>query len=55
MLEVDGFIQDVRTLPLEIQVEAFAKGLIPYVPALYQQAEGPGSGDGGSAPGGRQS
>ena len=34
MVEVDGFIQDVRDLPLEIQVEACAKGLIPYVPAL---------------------
>ncbi|MFM9104067.1 MAG: DUF6398 domain-containing protein, partial [Cyanobium sp.] len=28
MVEVDGFILDVRSLPLEIQVEACAKGLI---------------------------
>lgn len=42
MLEVDGFVQDVRTLPLEIQVEAFAKGLIPYVPALRDQSPGQG-------------
>jgi len=34
MLEVNGFILDIRTMPLEIQVEACAKGLIPYVPAL---------------------
>lgn len=34
MLEVDGFIRDVRSLPLDIQLEACAKGLIPYVPAL---------------------
>jgi hypothetical protein len=33
-VEVDGFIRDVRQLPLEIQLEACAKGLIPYVPAL---------------------
>jgi hypothetical protein len=38
MLEVDGFIRDVRSLPLEIQIEACAKGLIPYVPALRDQA-----------------
>ena len=39
MLEVDGFILDIRTLPLEIQVEAYARGLIPYVPALRQADE----------------
>ncbi|MEB3260773.1 MAG: DUF6398 domain-containing protein, partial [Cyanobacteriota bacterium] len=33
MLEVDGFIRDVRTLPLEVQEKAHALGLIPYVPA----------------------
>jgi len=38
MLEVDGFILDVRSLPLAIQIEACAKGLIPYVPALRDQA-----------------
>lgn len=38
MLEVNGFILDVRSLPLEIQVEACAKGLIPYVPALRDRA-----------------
>ncbi|MEB3316783.1 MAG: DUF6398 domain-containing protein [Cyanobacteriota bacterium] len=44
MLEVDGFIVDVRTLPLEIQMEACAKGLIPYVPALRGQGRETGSG-----------
>lgn len=44
MLEVDGFIVDVRTLPVEIQAEACAKGLIPYVPALRDKARGTGSG-----------
>lgn len=38
MVEVDGFILDVRSLPLEIQLEACAKGLIPYVPALRDRA-----------------
>ncbi len=40
ILEVDGFLRDVRTLPIEIQAEACAKGLIPYVPALAEQARG---------------
>jgi len=38
MVEVDGFILDVRSLPLEVQLEACAKGLIPYVPALRDRA-----------------
>lgn len=38
MVEVDGFICDVRSLPLEIQLEACARGVIPYVPALRDQA-----------------
>jgi hypothetical protein len=37
MLEVNGFMVDVRTLPVEIQAEACAKGLIPSVPALRNQ------------------
>jgi hypothetical protein len=32
MLEVNGFMVDVRHMPLEVQDIAFAKGLIPYVP-----------------------
>ena len=38
MLEVDGFLRDVRSLTLEIQVEACATGLISSVPALRDQA-----------------
>ncbi len=30
---VNGFIMDARNAPLEIQEIAFAKGLIPYIPA----------------------
>jgi hypothetical protein len=32
MISINGFIADVRHLPLEIQEEAFRKGLIPYIP-----------------------
>jgi hypothetical protein len=33
MLEVNGLIMDVRRAPREVQTVAFAKGLIPYIPA----------------------
>lgn len=33
MLSVNGFIVDIRTQPRELQIEAFQKGLIPYIPA----------------------
>lgn len=33
-LEVDDLIVDVRHVPLDIQVTAFQRGLIPYIPAL---------------------
>jgi hypothetical protein len=32
MVMVNGFIVDVRTLPREVQEEAYHKGLIPYLP-----------------------
>jgi hypothetical protein len=32
MLEVNGFVIDVRHAPREIQEEAFRRGLIPYIP-----------------------
>ena len=32
MLEVNGFIQDIRNLPREVQEIAFENGLIPYIP-----------------------
>jgi hypothetical protein len=34
MVEVDGFIVDVRQMSLAVQQVAYQKGLIPYVPAL---------------------
>ena len=32
LVQLNGFLVDVRTLDREIQEEAFRKGLIPYVP-----------------------
>src|SRR5271155_5031267 len=34
IIEVNGLAVDARHVPFEIQVEAFQRGLIPYVPAL---------------------
>jgi hypothetical protein len=33
MLEVNGFLMDIRMAPREAQVVAYEKGLIPYIPA----------------------
>lgn len=33
-VQVDGLPYDARQLPVEIQVDAYLKGIIPYVPAL---------------------
>jgi hypothetical protein len=33
MAEVNGFLVDLREMPREVQEIAFAKGLIPYIPA----------------------
>jgi hypothetical protein len=38
MVKVDGFIRDARHLPLEIQEIAYAKGLIPSIPALNESS-----------------
>ena len=32
LLEVDGILVDARQLPVYLQVQAFKKGLIPYIP-----------------------
>ena len=32
MVEVNGFVIDIRHAPVELQEEAFRRGLIPYVP-----------------------
>ena len=33
MAEVNGLLVDVRDMPREVQVIAYEKGLIPYIPA----------------------
>ncbi len=37
MVSVDGYILDARALPFPIQVEAYQKGLIPYVPGINME------------------
>jgi hypothetical protein len=37
MLEVNGFLMDIRHAPREVQEIAFHKGLIPYIPADRQK------------------
>lgn len=41
LLEVNGFVMDVRTLPREVQQIAFEDGLIPYIPADREQVPPP--------------
>ena len=38
MLEVNGFLMDIRMAPREAQAVAYEKGLIPYIPADRQEA-----------------
>ena len=40
MLEVNGFLMDVRSAPRELQEAAYEKGLIPYIPADRDETEG---------------
>jgi hypothetical protein len=36
MISVNGFLVDARYMPREIQEEALAKGLIPYIPEAHE-------------------
>lgn len=36
MAEVNGLLVDLRTMPREVQKAAFAKGIIPYIPAAEE-------------------
>jgi hypothetical protein len=38
MLEVNGFLMDIRKAPREAQAAAYEKGLIPYIPADRMEA-----------------
>ena len=33
MIEINGFVVDLRYMPREVQEVAFAKGMIPHIPA----------------------
>lgn len=39
LLQVNGFMVDIRRLPVEVQQMAFEKGLIPFVPAERDASE----------------
>ena len=39
MLEVNGFIMDIRTAPREVQEQAYQQGLIPFMPVDEQQPQ----------------
>jgi len=32
MLTINGFAVDIRNMPMELQEEAFERGLIPFIP-----------------------
>jgi hypothetical protein len=36
LIQVDGFIVDARHIPEELQIQAWQKGLIPYVPGTRE-------------------
>jgi hypothetical protein len=37
MLDIDGFIQDIRDMPRDVQEQAYQQGLIPWIPADRQE------------------
>ncbi|MDX2097829.1 MAG: plasmid pRiA4b ORF-3 family protein [Leptolyngbyaceae cyanobacterium bins.59] len=39
MLSVNGLIIDIRSAPLPVQVDAFRKGMIPYIPGHKEDSE----------------
>jgi hypothetical protein len=39
MLSVNGFLMDIRNAPLGAQIEAYRKGLIPYIPGHKENSE----------------
>ena len=38
MVQVNDFIVDIRNMPLDVQRQAFEKGIIPYIPGENKQA-----------------
>lgn len=41
MISINGFIVDIRTMPLDLQQQAYALGLIPFVPPARGESDGP--------------
>jgi hypothetical protein len=39
MVEINGFLVDIRHAPRDVQEIAFNKGLIPYIPAVGHHGE----------------
>jgi hypothetical protein len=39
MLEVNGFVMDIRTAPCQVQEEAYRLGLIPFIPADEEEPQ----------------
>jgi hypothetical protein len=39
MLEVNGFVMDIRTAPRQVQEEAYRLGLIPFIPADEEEPQ----------------
>ena len=45
MLKVNGFVVDIRSMPLEAQMVAYENGLIPYIPGLHAAQAASGKDD----------
>ncbi len=39
ILEVNGFVMDIRTAPRQVQEEAYRLGLIPFIPADKEEPQ----------------
>jgi hypothetical protein len=39
LFNVNGFVIDIRMAPVDVQVEAYRRGLIPFVPAYKEEKE----------------
>ena len=44
LVEVNGYLMDMRTAPVALQITAYERGFIPYVPALRQAERSPEAG-----------
>ena len=42
LVTINGLIVDIRDMPLEIQQQAFARGIIPYIPGATDRESNDG-------------